>query len=68
MSDGGKLYTAVKATADASGMFANLRKLIPAVRSAGIRVFIVPHHRSDPHGRDYETGNTSTCFRSRTSL
>jgi Isochorismatase family len=54
MSEGGKLYTAIKETADASGMFANLRKLIPAVRSAGIGVFIVAHHRSDPHGRDYD--------------
>jgi nicotinamidase-related amidase len=46
MSEGGKLYEAIKPTADASGMFENLRKLIPAVRSAGIQVFIVPHHRS----------------------
>jgi nicotinamidase-related amidase len=54
MSEGGKLYNAIKETADASGMFANLRKLIPAVRSADIPVFILPHHRSDPHGHDYD--------------
>jgi len=54
MSEGGKLYNAIKETADASGMFANLRKLIPAVRAAGIQVFIVPHHRSDAHGHDYD--------------
>jgi hypothetical protein len=29
MSDGGKLYNAIKPTADASGMFDNLRKIIP---------------------------------------
>lgn len=29
MSEGGKLYDAIKPTADASGMFGNLRKLIP---------------------------------------
>jgi nicotinamidase-related amidase len=48
MSEGGKLYDAIKPTADASGMFANLRKLIPAARKAGIQVFIVPHHRPRP--------------------
>ena len=65
MSEGGKLYTAIKETADASGMFANLRKLIPAVRSAGIRVFIVPHHRSDPQGRDYDNWRHINMFQER---
>ena len=46
MSEGGKLYDAIKPTADASGLFDNLRKIIPSVRRAGIQVFIVPHHRS----------------------
>jgi nicotinamidase-related amidase len=50
MSEGGKLFNAIKETADASGMFGNLRKLLPRVRSARIQVFIVPHHRSHPHG------------------
>jgi nicotinamidase-related amidase len=27
-------------------LFANLRKIIPAMRDSGIQVFIVPHHRS----------------------
>lgn len=48
MSEGGKLYGAIKETADESGLFDNLRKIIPAVRAAGIKVFIVPHHRSTP--------------------
>jgi nicotinamidase-related amidase len=52
MSEGGKLYNAIKETADASGMFGNLRKILPRVRSAGIRVFIVPHHRSRPDDFD----------------
>jgi nicotinamidase-related amidase len=52
MSEGGKLFNAIKATADASGMFDNLRKIIPAARSAGIQVFIVPHHRS--HHGDFD--------------
>jgi nicotinamidase-related amidase len=46
MSEGGKLYAAIKPTADASGLFDNLRKIIPKIRSLGIQVFIVPHHRS----------------------
>src|SRR6266849_3105220 len=29
-------------------MFDNLRRTIPRVRSVGIQVFIVPHHRSHP--------------------
>lgn len=48
MSEGGKLYDAIKTTADASGLYANLRKIIPAAREAGIQVFIIPHHRSQP--------------------
>lgn len=52
MSEGGKLYEAIKPTADASGMFDNLRKIIPAIRAAGIQVFIVPHHRS--HEGDFD--------------
>ena len=52
MSEGGKLYAAIKPTADASGLFDNLRRIIPAVRAAGIQVFIVPHHRS--HEGDFD--------------
>src|SRR5208282_6637994 len=52
MSEGGKLYNAIKETADASGMFGNLRKILPKVRSAAIQIFIVPHHRSHAHDFD----------------
>jgi nicotinamidase-related amidase len=45
MSEGGKLYQATKGTADAVGFYDNMRKLIPAIRAAGIQVIIVPHHR-----------------------
>jgi nicotinamidase-related amidase len=48
MSEGGKLYNAIKETADAAGMFGNLRKILPKVRSAGIQIFVLPHHRSRP--------------------
>jgi nicotinamidase-related amidase len=60
MSEGGKLYDAIKPTADASGMFENLRKIIPAARAAKIRVFIVPHHRS--HAHDFDGWQHMTPF------
>lgn len=53
MTEGGKLYQAIKPTADASGMFGNLRKIIPAARNAGMQVFVLPHHQSSPTGDDY---------------
>jgi hypothetical protein len=33
LSEGGKLYNAIKSTADESGLFDNLRKIIPAFRA-----------------------------------
>ena len=52
MSEGGKLYDVTKPTADSVGFYQNMRKLIPAVRAAGIQVVIVPHHRSKPEDFD----------------
>ena len=46
MSEGGKMYKQTLETATEVGFYANMRKLIPAVRAAGIRVFIVPHHKA----------------------
>jgi nicotinamidase-related amidase len=48
MSKGGKLYDVTKPQADAVGFYDNMRKLIPAIREAGIQVIIVPHHRTRP--------------------
>jgi nicotinamidase-related amidase len=45
MSEGGKYYERIKDTAEAVGFHDNMRKLIPTVREAHIKVFIVPHHR-----------------------
>jgi nicotinamidase-related amidase len=45
MSEGGKLYEATRETAEAVGFYDNMRRLIPAIRSAHIQVIIVPHHR-----------------------
>jgi len=48
MSEGGKLYAITKPQADSVNFYENMRQLIPAVRAAGIKVFIVPHHRTRP--------------------
>jgi hypothetical protein len=45
LSEGGKLYDRTRETAQAVGFYDNMRALIPAVRAAGVQVFIVPHHR-----------------------
>lgn len=52
MTEGGKMYAVTKETADSVGFYENMRKLLPAVREAGIQVFIVPHHRS--HKDDFQ--------------
>jgi nicotinamidase-related amidase len=48
MSKGGKLYDVTKPQADAVGFYDNMRRLVPAIREAGIQVIIVPHHRTRP--------------------
>ncbi|MCQ4164616.1 cysteine hydrolase family protein [Tahibacter harae] len=48
MSEGGKLYELTKGTAQASGFYENLPRVIQAVRAASLRVFIVPHRRWRP--------------------
>jgi nicotinamidase-related amidase len=45
LSEGGKLWPLVAPVAEAVGLLDNLRKIVAAARAAGIRVFIVPHHR-----------------------
>ena len=47
MSEGGKLYEAIKETAEAVGLYDNMRKLISAIRAARVQVVIVPHHRGE---------------------
>ena len=61
MSEGGKLYDATKPTADSVGFYDNMRKLIPAVRKAGVQVFI---SRTTAHG---QTTSTSGCTSTRSS-
>lgn len=46
MSEGGKLYDQLKEVAESVGFQENMRRLIEVVRGAGVKVFIVPHHRA----------------------
>ncbi|MDH4564670.1 isochorismatase family cysteine hydrolase [Pseudomonas sp. BN411] len=48
LSEGGKLHGLAKPVADAVGTLDNLRKVVAAVRKAGIQLFYVPHHRARP--------------------
>ncbi len=48
LSEGGKLWPYVRDVAQSVGLHDNLRAILGAVRKAGIRVFIVPHHRAEP--------------------
>lgn len=48
LSDGGKLWPMVAEVATAVGLHANLKAVTAAVRSAGVQVVIVPHHRWRP--------------------
>ncbi len=48
ISEGGKLWGLIKETAEEANLLPNLRALDTAVRSAGVQVFYVPHHRSEP--------------------
>jgi nicotinamidase-related amidase len=58
MSEGGKLYDQIKDVADSVDMFGNLRKLIAVARSAGLKIFVLPH-RSYQEG-DYENWRQRT--------
>jgi nicotinamidase-related amidase len=53
LSEGGKVWPAIRAIAEEVNLLDNLRAIQDAARSAGIRKVIVPHHRWRPN--DYET-------------
>src|SRR5271170_2633223 len=48
MSEGGKLYDAIKDTALAVNCFEHMRQLIAVARRERIQIFVVPHHRAKP--------------------
>ncbi|RJF98652.1 isochorismatase family cysteine hydrolase [Noviherbaspirillum saxi] len=53
LSEGGKLFPWVKDIAQENNMLENLRTIVKTARAAGIAIYHVPHHRSQPG--DYET-------------
>jgi nicotinamidase-related amidase len=52
LSDGGKVWPMLKDVADEVGLLDHLRAVVAGARSAGIKVFFVPHRRWEPG--DYE--------------
>src|SRR5215469_12563183 len=52
LSEGGKRFETMREVAASVGFYANLRRLIPAIRAAEILVVIVPHVRWRPDDND----------------
>jgi nicotinamidase-related amidase len=52
LSAGGKFWPLIRDIAEATGTIANLRMITAAVRTAGMPVFVVPHHRWEPGDLD----------------
>ena len=48
LSVGGKFWPMVEGVANQIGLLDNLRTITAAVRKSGIKMFIVPHRRSEP--------------------
>jgi nicotinamidase-related amidase len=48
LSPEGKNYPLAKEVAESVNMLEHLKEIVSAVREADIRVFFVPHHRSEP--------------------
>lgn len=53
LSEGGKLWPSAEEVAEGIGLLDHMRAVLAAARDHGIRVFIVPHHRTVPG--DYRT-------------
>ncbi len=48
LSEGGKLWPQLAPVVEKFDVIANLQAVSRAARNAGLRVFIVPHHRAEP--------------------
>jgi nicotinamidase-related amidase len=48
LSDGGKLWPRTKAIAEEVKLLDHLRQVVATARAKGIKIFFVPHHRSQP--------------------
>ena len=52
LSPAGKLWPQAKEVAEEVHLLSNLKSIVDAARKAGVRIFVVPHHRWEPG--DYE--------------
>ena len=52
LSPTGKVWPQAKEVAEEVNLLSNLKSIVDAARQAGVRIFIVPHHRWEPG--DYE--------------
>ena len=52
LSEGGKIWPMVKGVAEEVGLLDHLRTVVAGARSAGVKIFFVPHRRWEPG--DYE--------------
>lgn len=48
LSEGGMLWPMVKQEAEGANMLDHLRTIVASARKRGIKIFFVPHHRSEP--------------------
>jgi len=48
IAEGGKLWPRVREVAERQQLLPHLRQLLAAARAAGIKIFVVPHHRAEP--------------------
>jgi nicotinamidase-related amidase len=60
LSEGGKLWPAVKSVAEQVNTLENLRKVLAFARAARIRIFFVPHRRWETG--DYENWRNATPY------
>jgi nicotinamidase-related amidase len=68
LAEGGKLWSRISTTANATHLHQNLRSVTAAVRKAGLPVFIVPHHRFEPGDLDGWAHPTPYQLRSQQGL
>ena len=60
LSAGGKLWPLLEPVANEVSLLDNLRSITGAARAAGIKVFIVPHHRAKPD--DFKSWHHATPY------
>jgi nicotinamidase-related amidase len=60
LAEKGKIWPRVSAVANEVKLHDNLRSVSKAARAAGLAVFIVPHHRSEPD--DFDTWDHPTPY------